>query len=172
LFSYLSLLHYQASQLAHILDERLKDLAEDVGREKALKDVAVVIVKDKEKAHATAKKKAAASEEARVAAEKRSSELEVKLGVEEQKLAEAASLDTAREWELADMKVALEACENKWYNEGFADVENSTEPVILEVKKLGFEEGWLATLQALEVLEDSPLRNLGQIPFPSTTQAV
>ena len=42
----------------------------------------------------------------------------------------------------------------------------------MEAWKLGFEEGWLATLQALGVPEDSPLRNPGQIPFPSTTQAV
>lgn len=30
----------------------------------------------------------------------------------------------------------------------------------------------MATLRALRVPEDSPLRNPGQIPFPSTTQAV
>ena len=75
-------------------------------------------MKDKAKAAATAEKKAAASEKARAAAEKRSSELEVKLGATEQKLAEAASLNTAREEELAALKAALEACENKWYNEG------------------------------------------------------
>ena len=111
MFSYLSLLHHQAAQLAYILDRRLKDLVEDVGREKALKDVAVVTVKDEEKAAATAEKKVAAFEKARVAAEKRSSE--VKLGVANQKLAEAASLNTAREGELADLKAALEAYKKK-----------------------------------------------------------
>ena len=124
------MLHHQAAQLAYILDRRLKDLVEDVGREKALKDVAVVTVKDKEKAAATAEKKVAAFEKARVAAEKRSSE--VKLGVANQKLAEAASLNTAREGELANLKAALEAYKNKWYNEGFADIENFVEPIILE----------------------------------------
>ena len=117
-------------------------MAEDVSREKALKDVAVVTAKDKEKAAATAEKKAAASKKARVAAEKRFSELEVKLGMAEQKLVEAVSLNTAWERELADLKAALEACENKWYNEGFADAENFAEPVILEAWKLGFED-WL-----------------------------
>ena len=136
MFSYLSLLHHQAVQLAHILDGQLKDLAKDVGREKALKDVAVVTAKDKEKVTA------AASEKARVAAEKRFSELEVKLGVAEQKLAEAVSLNIAREGELADLKAALEAYENKWFNKEFADVENSAEPIILEAQKLGFED-WL-----------------------------
>ena len=47
------------------------------------------------------------------------------------------------------MRVALEACKNKWYNEGFADVENSVELVIKEAQKLAFVEGWLAALQAL-----------------------
>ena len=134
--------------------------------------MAVLTTKDKEKAAATAEKKVAASKKARVAAEKRSSELEIKLGVAEQKLAEATSLNIAREGELVNLKATLKAYENKWYNEGFADAENSVEPVILEAKKLGFEEGWLAALQALGVLEDSPLRNSGQIPFSSTTQAV
>ena len=39
--------------------------------------------------------------------------------------------------------------------------------------RLKFEEGWLATLQAMEVPKDSPLRNPDQIPFPNpspTTQ--
>ena len=68
-----------------------------------------------------------------------------------QKLAKAASLNTAREEELADLKATLEACENKWYNEGFANAENSAEPVILEAWKLGFEEGWLVALQDLSL---------------------
>ena len=147
-------------------------MAKDVGREKAPKDVAVVTVKDKEKAVATVEKKVVASEKAKVVAKKRSSKLEVKLKVAEQKLAEATSLNTTREGELADLKAALEAYKNKWYNKGFADIKNYAKPVILEARKLGFEEGWLATLQALGVPKDSPLRNPGQIPFPSTTRAV
>ena len=45
---------------------------------------------------------------------------------------------------MVDLKVALEACENKWYNKGFADAENFVELVIQEARKLAFEEGWLA----------------------------
>jgi len=44
---------------------------------------------------------------------------------------------------LANLKVALEACKNKWYNEGFVDAKNSVEPIIQEARKLTFEEGWL-----------------------------
>ena len=70
------------------------------------------------------------------------------------------------------MRVALEACEDKWYNEGFADAENSAEPVVDQARRLSFEVGWFAALQALGVLEDSPLRDPGQIPFPSPVTAV
>ena len=45
--------------------------------------------------------------------EKRSSELEAKLGETKLKLAEVASLNTARAEELADLKAALEGCESK-----------------------------------------------------------
>ena len=65
-------------------------------------------------------------------AEKRSSKLEARLGETKLKLAEAVSLNTTQVEELADLKAALEAYENKWYNEGFADAENSAEPVINE----------------------------------------
>ena len=41
-----------------------------------------------------------------------------------------------------------------------------------QARRLGFEAGWFATLQALGVLEDSPLRDPGQIPFPSLVTAV
>ena len=33
---------------------------------------------------------------------------------------------------MVDLKTALEDCENRWYNEGFADAKNSIELVINE----------------------------------------
>ena len=116
---------YQAAQLTHVLDRRLKELAEDAEWEKALKDVVKANAKEKTKVAATAEKKAAAFEKARVSEEKKSSELEAKLGETELKLAKVASLNIAQAKELADLKAGLEACENKWYNEGFTDTENS-----------------------------------------------
>ena len=103
--------------------------------------------------------------------EKRSTELLAKQNETDLKLAEAVSLNTAQAEELADLRVALEAYEEKWYNEGFADAENSVEPVVNQARRLGFEAGWFAALQALGVLEDSPLRDPGQISFPSSTPA-
>ena len=55
-------------------------MAEDAKQEKALKDVAEATSKEKTKATVTIKKKAVASEKARMSMEKRSSELEAKLG--------------------------------------------------------------------------------------------
>ena len=129
-FHTLSLFHYQVAQLTYVLDGRLKELSEDVELEKALKEVSAAIAKEKVKAAETTKKKAVASEKARALAKKRSAELEMHLGGTELKLVEAESLNTAQAKDLADLKAALVACENKWYNEVFADAVNSAELVI------------------------------------------
>ena len=106
------------------------------------------------------------SEKARLLAEKRLAEVEKKLGETELKCAQVESLNLAHAEEVAELKAALEACKDKWYNEGFVDAENSVEPVIYQAQVQRFEEGWLAVLQALGVLEDSSLRNPEQIPSP------
>jgi len=69
--------------------------------------------------------------------------------------------------EVAELKAALEACENKWYNEGFTDAKNSLKPVVHQARVQGFEEGWLAALQAMGVPGDSQLWNQEQIPCPT-----
>ena len=110
-------------------------------------------------------------EKAKALAEKRSAKLVAKQNEADLKLVEALSLNIAQVEELVDLRVAFEACEEKWYNERFADAENSVEPVVNEARRLGFAVGWLATLQALRVPKDSPLRDPGQIPFLSFTPA-
>ena len=136
------------------------------------REAATKTTKDKTKVAENAKKRATAAEKAKVLAEKRYVELETKLNEANLKLAEVVSLNVAQVEELADLRAALEACEDKWYNEGFADAKNSMEPVIKEAWRLAFEEGWLAALQALGVPEDSPLRDPSQIAFPSPTPTV
>ena len=98
--------------------------------------------------------------------------MEAKLGETQLKLAETESLNLAHVDEVVDLKMALEACKDKWYNEGFADAENSMEPIIHQARVQGFEEGWLAALQVLGVPEDSPLRNLEQIPHPAIASPI
>ena len=100
-------------------------------------------------------------------AENKLVEVETKLGGIKLKLAKAKSLNLAHVDEIADLKAALEACENKWYNEGFANAENSVEPIVHQTRSYGFREGWLAALQAMGMPKDSPLRNPEQIPYPA-----
>ena len=158
--------------MTYVMDDRLKEAAEDADWEKALKDITVAITKEKGKAVEVAKKKAHAFEKARALVEKRLTEMEVKLGGIELKLVEEESLNLTQADEIADLKAALEACEEKWYNEGFADVENSVEPIVYQARKHGFREGWMAALQAMEVPNDSPLRNPDQVPFPDPSPLV
>ena len=106
------------------------ELAEEAEQERALKDVADAMAWDKGKATKVAKKRLA--------------EVETKLGETELKLAQAENLNLAHAEEVAELKAAFKACENKWYNEGFANAENSMEPVVHQARVQGFERGgWL-----------------------------
>ena len=109
--------------------------------ERALKDIVDATTRDKEKVAEVAKKQAQSAEKAQQLAEKRSAEIEAKLGDTKLKLAQAESLNLAHAEEVADLKVALEACESKWYDEGFAHAENSVEPIVLQARAQRFEEG-------------------------------
>lgn len=111
--------------MTYVLGEKLKELAEDADQEKALKDVANATAKEKGKAIEAAEKKAQTSKKARLLAE-----VEDWLGCIKLKLAEAASLNLAQADQIADLKANLEACENKWYDEGFADAKKSVEPIV------------------------------------------
>ena len=120
----------------------------------------------------TTEKKAATAEKNRALAKKRSTKLLAKQNEIDVKLAEVISLNTAQIEELVDLRVTLEACEEKWYDKGFADAENFVEPVVNQAHKVGFKAEWLAALQVLGVPKDSPLRDPGQIPFPSLAVAM
>ena len=104
-------------------------------------------------------------------AEKRCADLLEKQNETEVKLAKAISLNTANAEEIADLRAALAAAEQKWYDVGFADAENSAEPVVARARNMGFEAGWFAAFQAMEAPENSHLRDPGQIPFPSPVPA-
>ena len=125
---------------------RARDLAEEVECEKGARELAAKTAKEKLKAAESAEKKAVAAEKNKALAEKRYAELLAKQNETEVKLGEAISLNTSQAEELADLRAALEACEQKWYNEGFADAEQSAEPVVAQARKLGFKAGWFAAL--------------------------
>ena len=146
----------------------MKDLTEEVSREKAGKEVAVEAAKEKTNIAESTEKRAAAVEKSQALSEKRLAELVMRQNETEVKLAEVASLNSTLSEEVADLWAALEACESKWYDEGFADEEKGVELVVMQVRQLSFLEGWMAALHALGVLEDSPLRDPGQIPIPNS----
>ena len=145
----------------------MKELAEDVEKEKALKDVAADIAKEKGKAVEVTEKKAKVVKKAQLVVEKKLAKVEEKLGGIKLKLAQAESLTLAQVDEIADLKAALDTAKDKGYNQGFADAENSMEPVVHQAQTHGFGEGWLTALQAMGVAKDSPLRNPEQILYPT-----
>ena len=118
--------------MAHILGDRAKELAGEADREKEALEMAVKTVKEKMKAAEITEKKAAAVEKNKALTEKRSAELLTKQNETDVKLAKAINLNTTQAEELADLRAALEAYEEKWYNEGFVDTENSVEPVVTQ----------------------------------------
>ena len=141
------------------MDGRAKELAKEADWEKEARETATKTIKEKIKAAETIEEKAVAAEKNRALAKKRFTKLLAKQNKTDVKLAEVISLNMAQAEELADLKAALEAYEEKWYNEGFAEAENSTEPVVNQAQRLGFEARWFVALQILGVPEDSPLRD-------------
>lgn len=74
-------------------------------------------------------------------AEKKLTEVEARMGSVELKLAKAESLNLSQVDELADLKTAVDTCEEKWYNVGFVDAENSEEPVVHQARVMGLRRG-------------------------------
>lgn len=115
-----------------MIEDILNDTAEEVDKERALKEVTEATVKDKDKVVENAKEWTRAAERARKLAEQKVGETEIKQGGTELKLVEAKSLNSANIKEITELKVALEASEDKWYNTGFVDAENFVEPIIYQ----------------------------------------
>ena len=155
-----------------MMEDRLKDAAEEADKERALKEVAEATVKDKEKVMENVEEQIRAAEKAWTFTEQRVEELEVKLRGMELKLAKVESLNSSIAKEIVELKAALKTNKDKWYNTGFADAKNSVEPIIYQSRWYGFSEGWMAALQVMGVPNDSPLRNPDQIPYPDPTPPV
>ena len=152
--------------MAYMVEDRVKYATKDAEKEKALKEVAEVTVREKGIATEVAKGKARELERAQALAEERATELETKLGEMKLKLPEAKSLISAIDKEVADLKAALEVSEDKFYDMGFADAENSCEPVVFQSRQYGFGEGWMVAVCTIGVPKDSPFRNPKHVPYP------
>ena len=124
-----------------MLEDRLKEAAKDADQEQALKDVAVATAKDKDKAAKDAERKAQEYGRAQALAEQSLAETGEKLGEIKLKLAETKSLNLAQATKIEELKTALAAVEDKWYNTGFTDAENSVEPIIYQLRRHRFGKG-------------------------------
>ena len=109
------------------------------------------------------KRRATTAERARELAEQKVKDLQRKLGEAEVKLVETASLVSACDKELADLKETMKTCEQVFYNMGFKDAKNSAGVVILQDRKFGFAKGWMAAVNAIGLPDTSPFRNADQI---------
>lgn len=110
----------------------MRDAAEEIDKERALKEVAEAMVKDKDKATEDAEERARVTERAQALVEKKLMEMEVKMGGTELKLPEAESINLALTNQFFELKVTLEACKDKWYNAGSTNAENSVELIIYQ----------------------------------------
>lgn len=81
------------------------------------------------------------------------------------RLAQADNVISAKDKEVANLKKAVVENEDKFYNMGFADAENSSDPIMLESRLYGFGEGWMATMNALGLPKDSLFKDPDKIPY-------
>lgn len=96
---------------------------------------------------------------------KNATKLETKLREMELRLAGAESKISTRDKKVANLKVALEVSEDKFYDIGFANAENSCDLVMLQSRHYEFGEGWMAVVAAMGMPEDSPFRDPKQILY-------
>ena len=93
-------------------------------------------------------------------------DFEGKLGEVEVNLAQAKSVISIMDKEIADLKVAVTHSEENFYNMGFTNAENSNEPIMFESWCYRFSEGWMAAVNVLDLPENSPSRDPEQMPLP------
>nr|POE74101.1 hypothetical protein CFP56_67871 [Quercus suber] len=155
-----------AAQLAHILEERLKSTVEGVEKERAFKEVSEANLQDRGTTLEATKRKVAEAEKARAMVEQRAVDLEGKLEEVEIRLVEAKSVVSAKDKEVVDLTKAMVESEDKFYDMGFAGVENSTERIMFESQRYGFGEGWMATVNTLGVPKDSHFRDQEKNTLP------
>lgn len=148
-----------------MMEDRLKNTAEEADKERVLKEVAKAKTKEKNTTVENAEERTRAVERARVLAEQKVVKMAAKLEEVELRLDEAKSMNSAKDKEIDELKAALEVREDKWYNAGFVDAKNSAKLVMFQSRRYGFGEGWMAAMLVVGVPEDSLFRNPDQISY-------
>lgn len=91
------------------------------------------------------------------------------MGRHEIKLPEAASIVSARDKVLVNLKETMKTCEQVFYNMGFKDIENLVGAVVFQVQRFGFSEGWMAAMNAISLPKSFALKDASQIPLPNNS---
>ena len=99
--------------MAYMMEDQLKNAAEEANKEKALKEVVEATAREKTTATKNAEERARVAERALILAEQRVVEMETKLKEMELRLVEAESITSARDKEIAELKATLEESKNK-----------------------------------------------------------
>lgn len=107
----------------------------EADKEKTLKEVAEATTKEKGTTARNAKERARVAERVYVLVKQKVAEIAAKLEKIELHLASTESLNSIKDKEIAKLKTALEANEDKRYNTSFADAENSAEPVMFQSRR-------------------------------------
>ena len=115
-----------------MMQDQLKNAVKEADTEKALKEVVEATARDRGRPTKAAKEKAREAKRARILAKQRVADLETKLGEMELKLAEVESIISAKDKEVSELKSTLKESEDKFYDMGFADAENSYKPVVMQ----------------------------------------
>lgn len=74
------------------------------------------------------------------------------MGETETKLAQVKIIVSAHDKELADLTETTKRCKQAFYNMGFTGVENSYSKVVFKGRRLVFPEGWIAAVNAINLL--------------------
>ena len=116
--------------MTHVVEGQLKGIMKEADKEKALKQSFEVSLNEKTMELNVVKWRATTADRAWELAEQKAEDRQGKLGESKVKLVEAASLVSACDKELADLKETMKTCEQVSYNMGFKDAKNSTGSVI------------------------------------------
>ena len=65
----------------------------------------------------------------------------------------------------------MKQVEEQFYDMGFSDAKNSSDPAIFQARRMGFMQGWIVAVEALNLLETSPFRDPTQLPLPNDLSA-
>ena len=76
-----------------------------------------------------------------------------------------ASLVSAHDKKLADLKNTMKTRNQTYYNKGFRDTENSARLVVFQARKLSFMGGWMVAVNTIGLPNTSSFRSANQIPL-------